>query len=248
MDEHGELMVDPPIEFPMNKATTAWFNMLFKRAMLTNEALATKVNEFFPKPKVQESINPESMLKLFSEKGKLDKCQDLYEAVGHSRTQRADLQLEVIRINDNFHAISGFFHVGRLLDLLGKTIPDTTVRTIDYDTFKIYMNDACDELGLDGAAKFKLSNPYIHKDYVNPRKASYDLPFKELLANAILNNLACQNNQFLYEEVIEDAWYLYGMRSKVDHPNVDVRLTDEDIKKLTKLAKFIISIQGGRSL
>lgn len=247
-DEHGELLVDPPIEFPMNKATTAWFNMLFKRAMLTNESLAAKVNEFFPKPKVQENIDPKNMLKLFSEQGKLDKCQELYETVGHSQTCRADLQLEVIRINDNFHAISGFFHVGRLLDLLGKTIPDTVARNTDYETFKIFMGDACKELGLDDSAKYKLCGPEIHKKYSLRNKASYNLPFKELFANAILNNLACQNNPFLYKEVVEDAWHLYDMRSKVDHPNVDVRLSDEDIKKLTKLAKFIISIQGGKTL
>lgn len=247
-DEQGELMVDPPIEFPMNKATTAWFNMLFKRAMLTNEALATKVNEFFPKPKVQENINPENMLKLFSEGGKLDRCQELYEVVGHSQTHRADLQLEVIRINDNFHSIAGFFHVGRLLDFLGKTIPDTTIATVDYDTFKICMKDACDDLGLDGEAKFKLCSPSIYKEYAKPKKASYDLPFKELIANAILNNLACKNSPFLYKEVVEDAWHLYGMRSTVDHSKGDARLTEEDIKKLTKLARFIISIQGGKTL
>ena len=247
-DEHGELRVDPPEEFPVNKATIAWFNNLFNKAMLTNESLSTAVNKFFPKPKVEPNVDPKNMVKLFSETGKLDKCQELYEAAGHSKTNRADMQLEIIRINDNFYSITGYFHVGRLLDLLGKSIPDSTIRRIDFETFKIYMRAACDELGLDQNAKFKLTDIHIFNEYSRPNKNPDKLPFKELLANAILNNLACQSSPFFYKEVIEDAWYLYGMRSQVGHSNGDVRLKEEDITKLTKLAKFIISIQGGKSL
>lgn len=247
-DEHGELMVDPPIEFPMNKATTAWFNGIFRKAVLTNEALSGALNAFFPKPKVQENIKPENMLKIFSENGKLDKCQELFETVGHSQSQRADLQLEVIRINDNFHGVAGYFHVGRLLDLLGRTIPDNTVRVIDLETYRINMRCVCNELGLGADAQLKLTDRYIYNEYARPFKISDKLPFKELIANAILNNLACRNNQFFYKEVIADAWDLYGKRSRIDHTNGDVRLTQEDIEKLTKLTKFIISIQRGKTL
>lgn len=245
-DEHGELFMDPPVEFPVNPATTAWFNMLFKRAMLTNDGLKKKIEEAFPKPHLEEKADPQNMLKLFSEKGKLDKCQELYEVVAHSQTLRGDLQLEVIRINDNFYSISGYFHVGRLLDLLGRTIPDTKIRADTLETYRYDVKEACTSLGLSDDDAFTLGDKYIYQEYARPNKNPNKLAFKELFANAIVNNLACENNPFFYKEVVRDVWYLYGMRSKVDHPNGNVRLTEEDVKKLTRLAKFIVSIQGGR--
>lgn len=246
-NESGELVVDPPIEFPNEKGIIAWFNILFKRAMLTNKSLAKKINDFFPKPIIQKKVSQKTMIELFSKNGGLEKCQELYEIVSHSKTYSDELRLEVIRINDNYRAISGFFHVGRLLDLLGKTIPDNIIRSdIDYDTFKFFMSNACDDLGLDQETKFKLIDRYIYREYSRQNKKNDKLPFKELLANAILNNLACKNNPFLYREVIKDAWDLYGARSNVDHPNGDIRLSENDIIRLTKLSKFIVSIQGGK--
>ena len=246
MDDHGELSMDPPDEFPPNPATKAWFNRLFRQALLTNEELKKKIDKVFPKPKEEKKVDPKNMLNLFSEHGSLDKCQELFDVVSHSKMLREYMALEVIRINDNFSSIAGYFHVGRLLDLLGRTIPDEVIRSDSLETYRFNVKEACASLGLSEDDAFKLGGNYIYKEYSRTTKNSKKAPFKALLANAIVNNLACENNPYCYKGVVSDAWYLYGMRSDVDHPNGNVRLTKEDLAKLTRLAKFIVSIQGGK--
>ena len=248
-EEDGSLMVELPSVLDNNDSLKAWFALIVKRNMQINsDTFGKKLLEALPEPKIETTVDKQTILDLYSSNDKLSKCNELYEAVSHSKTQRVDLQIEVIRINDNFHSISGFFHVGRVLDLLGRTIPDTTIRNHTYNTYKVLMTDACNYLGLSSTDLYKLTDRYIYNEYSRPFKTPEKLPFKELLANAILNNMECKFSQFFYKEVVEDAWYLYDMRSKVDHPSGNIKLNDEDIQKLTRLAKFIVSIQGGKML
>ena len=251
LNSNDELTVDTPTEFPYSKGLTAWFNMLFKRAMIANEKLRKEVNAFFEldKKEEEERADSDSLLELFTSDKMLDKCQDLYDVVSHSKTFQREMRLEVIRINDNFNSISGYFHVGRLLDYLGKTIPDNIDRSsTTIEQYRILMDSACKFLKLPEGAAYKLKSPQIHAEYSRKNKVSDKLAFKVLFANAILNNLACGHSEFLYPEVVDDAWYLYDQRSKVDHPNEHVVLKIEDIQRLTKLARFIVSIQGGEML
>ena len=190
-----------------------------------------------------------ALLELFANEKALSKCQELYDIAAHSKTYRRELQLEAIRINDNFHSISGFFLVGRFLDYLGKTIPDNVDRSkTTYEEYRILMDDACRHLHLSSDDAYKLKSKNVYGEYARENKKSDKLPFKALFANAILNNLECGRTEFFYKEVVSDAWYLYDNRSKVDHSNEHIVLSDEDIKKLTRLSRFIISIQGGEML
>lgn len=248
LDTNGDLSVEQPLEFPINKATSAWFSMIFRRAYMTNEEFAKKVDEVLPRQVKQEPIANETMQELFSSRGQFKNCQKLYDSVSHSKTLRAELQLETIHIEDNFTSLSGFFYVGRFLDYLGRTIPDTTIRDDSLDEFRLNMRAACANLGISEGDCWKLTNESIWKEYTRNFKNPDRAPFKALFANAILNNISCSESQFFYKEVVQDAWYLYDSRSKVDHPNGNPRLSMEDVEKLVKVAKFIISIQGGKTL
>ncbi len=247
LGEDGILQAELPYGFPSNSATLSWFNAIYRRAYSMNKNLKQAIDAFFPEPEPEAS--PAALKELFSANGSLERCQELYEILGHSKTKRSELQMEAIYINDNFSAKSGPAYVGRLLDYLGRTIPDTTIRTnVKYESFKIFMKDACQSLGLSDQDAYMLSSENIFKEYTRPKKNPDKMSFKYLFANAILNNLACINNPCFYQEVVQDAWDLYNKRSGFDHPNGSEKLNEDDIKKLTKLAKFIVSIQGGKSL
>lgn len=248
-EEDGSLVIELPKVFQNNSSLEAWFSLIVKRNIQINkDTFGKALLEKLPEPIIEKTVDNQVVIDLFSSKEKLDKCNELYEVVSHSKTLRFELQKEVIAINDNYHSISGFFHVGRLLDLLGQTIPDSTVRNHSYEAFKYFMKDACNRLGLSNNDLLKLTDRHIYNEYSRQLKTPEKLPFKELFANAILNNTECEVSKFFYKEVVEDVWYLYNMRSKVDHPHGNFKLASEDINKLTRLTKFIVSIQGGKML
>ena len=230
-----------------NKAIEEWFAVVIRNNMLLDgDGFGKALLEKLPEPIIEETADSQVLIDLYAKNKSLNKCSELYEIVSHSKTKRGDLQLETIRLNDNFYSVAGFFHIGRLLDKLGETIPDNVIRSDDYDTYKASVKWACEKLKLTKDDAYKLTDPHIFTDYSRKNKQSDKLPFKAIFTNALINNFASYDNEFFYPEIVSDVWELYDYRSMVDHFKKDTKLKEEDIKKITRLARFIVSIQGGK--